>query len=133
MYNGVYHKEQFAYMHDTLLKWLDVRLKGNSLGDSMWEKGIKKVALYGGDKLGEMAFQDLEGSKVKVVGFIDKNAGRYGFEKQGLPIWSLEQMGQLPEDIYILVTPEYYFYEIMADLLEKGISLGRIISLSMVV
>lgn len=131
MYNGIYNKEQYAYLYDTLTKWLNVRIRGGSLGENMRAKGIERVALYGVNGLGEQAYRDIKASGIEIVCFIDKNGSRCGAEKEGVPVFSLEQLEQVPEKCYILVTPEYYFREIMTDLLDRGISLERIISLSM--
>lgn len=133
MYNGVYNKEQYAYMYDTLTKWLAVRIQGRSLGDTLLAKGIQKVALYGVSGLGELVYGDIRDSGVEILCFIDKNAERYKGEKNGLAVLNLKQLEQLSKDCYILVTPEFFFREIMRDLLDKGIPLERIISLSMVV
>lgn len=133
MYNGVYNKEQYAYLYDTLTKWLATRIQGGSLGENMLAKGIRRVALYGVSGLGELAYNDIRDTGVEILCFIDKNAERYSGEKDGLAVLKLEQLGQLPEDCYILVTPEYFFQEIMGDLLERGVHLEHIISLSMIV
>ncbi len=133
MYNGIYNKEQYAYAYDTLIKWLAARIQGGSLGKAMMEKGVEKVAVYGINGLGELAYQDIKDSGVEVTCFIDKNPGRYGSKKDGLAVLGLEQLEQLPDNTYILVTPEYYFCEIMMDLSDRGIPLERMISLSMVV
>lgn len=132
MYNGVYNKEQYAYMYDTLTKWLAARIRGGSLGEMMLAKGIRKVALYGVSGLGELVYDDIRASGVEILCFIDKNADRYSGKKDGLAVLNLEQLGQLPQDCFILVIPEYFFREIMDDLLNRRISLENIISLSMV-
>lgn len=133
MYNGVYTVEQYAYVYDTLTKWLAGKIQGRSLGESLYEKGVKKVAIYGINGLGEQAYRDIVDSKVEIVCMIDKNAERYATEKNGSEVLSLERLRELPKDCYILVTPEIYFREILKDLLEGGIPLERIIALSMVV
>lgn len=133
MYNGVYTVEQYAYMYDTLTKWLTGKIQGRSLGENLYEKGVKKVAVYGVNGLGEQAYGDIVDSKVEIVCMIDKNAERCGIEKYGLEVLPLAHLGELPKDCYILVTPEFYFREILADLLEGGIPIERIIALSMVV
>lgn len=133
MYNGVYNKEQFAYLYDTLVKWVSVKVQGGSLGDNLRTRGIERVALYGVNGLGVQAYQDVTGSGVEVVCFIDKNAERCGTEQYGVPVLSLSQLDRVPENCYVLVTPEFFFREIMEDLLEGGILPERIISLSMVV
>lgn len=133
MYNGVYNKEQYAYLYDTLTKWLALRIQGGSLGKSMLEKGIRRVALYGVSGPGELAYADIRDSGVEILCFIDKNADRYQGKKDGLEVLNLEQLDRLPEDCRVLVTPEYFFREIAGDLAERGISLERIISLAMIV
>lgn len=133
MYNGVYNKEQFAYLYDTLVKWLSVRVQGGSLGENMRARGIARVALYGVNGLGAQVYQDVTEAGVEVVCFIDKNAERCGGEKNGVPVLSLSQLKRVPEDCYVLVTPEFFFREIMEDLLEGGILPERIVSLSMMV
>lgn len=133
MYNGVYNTEQYAYLYDTLTKWLSGKIQGGSLGENLLAKGVEKIALYGVSGLGELAYGDVKDSGVEILCFVDKNAKRYGGERYGLEVWGLERLGQLPQDCYILVTPEYYFRNIADDLLAGGISLERILSLSMVV
>ena len=133
MYNGIYNKVQFAYMYDTLVKWLTARVQGGSLGENLRVRGIGRVALYGINGLGAQVYQDLAEAGMEVVCFIDKNAGRFGGEKDGLPVLNLFQLEQVPKDCCVLVTPEFYFQEIMEELLQGGIPLERIISLSMVV
>lgn len=132
MYNGIYDQEQYAYMHDTLAKWLALKIQGGSLGENIRAKGIGKVALYGANSLGGLACRDIRGAGLNVLCFIDRNADRYGREKEGLEVLGLDQLGRLPQDCYILVTPEYYFREIMEDLTGRGIGLERILSLSMI-
>lgn len=133
MYNGVYNKEQFAYMYDTLVKWLTAWVQGGSLGENLRTRGIERVALYGVNGLGAQVYQDVKEAGVEVACFIDKNAERCGREEDGVPVLSLSQLERVPKDCCVLVTPEYFFREIMEDLLEGGIPLERIISLSMVV
>lgn len=132
MYNGVYTAEQYAYMHDTLMKWLKEKIAGGSLGRKLREMGILDVAVYGANELGRMACHDIEGC-VTVSAYIDKNAVRFQGMVDKKPVLDLDHLELLPEDNYILVTPEFYFREIMEDLTDRGVEMNRILSLSMVV
>lgn len=132
MYNGVYTVEQYAYMHDTLVKWLKEKIDGGSLGQKLQSMGISGVAVYGANELGRMVCHDIEDS-VMVSAYIDKNASRFQEMVDGKTVLDLDHLGLLPEDSCILVTPEFYFKEIMEDLTERGIAMERILSLSMVV
>lgn len=132
MYNGVYIVEQYAYMHDTLMKWLKEKIAGNSLGQKLRDMDVSGVAVYGANELGQMVCRDIEDC-VTVSAYIDKNASRFQGMADGKSVLGLEQLELLPADDYILVTPEFYFREIMKDLTDRGIGMNRILSLSMVV
>jgi hypothetical protein len=132
MYNGVYTAETYAYMHDTLMKWLKGKLTGESLGEKLLQKNISKVAVYGANELGQMVCRDVE-SAVTVVGYIDKNKDKFQGMPGAMQVFGLEQLELLPADCYVLVTPEIFFREIMEDLTDRGIGMERIISLAMVV
>lgn len=132
MYNGVYTAEQYAYIHDTLMKWLKEKIAGGSLGQRLREMGVLDVAVYGANELGQMMCHDIENS-VTVSAYIDKNAARFQGMVNGKTVLRLDDLETLPDDCYILVTPELYFREIMEDLTARGIEMNRILSLSMVV
>ncbi len=131
MYNGVYTIEQFAYVHDTMTKWLDLKIKGKSLGDKLREKGIARVAVYGINEVGRMTYEDIR-SDIPVEAFIDRRANEVN-GINGIEVLSPVDVDMLPPDCYILVTPEYYFREIAEVLSDSGIREERIISLAMVV
>ncbi|MCQ2505784.1 MAG: hypothetical protein MJ113_01235 [Lachnospiraceae bacterium] len=132
MYNGVYTIEQYAYVYDTLIKWLTDKVSGESLGDKLVEKGINSVAIYGVNGLGELAAEDIR-EKAEVVCFIDRNPSLIGTKRNGISVLGLDDLAKVPEKTHILIAPEFYFREIMDTLYEKGIDESRIISLSMLV
>lgn len=132
MYNGVYTVEQYAYMHDTLMKWLKEKIDGESIGEKLQSMGISDVAVYGANELGRMVCHDIEDS-IMVSAYIDKNASRFQGMVDGKTVLDLDHLGLLPEDSWILVTPEFYYREIMEDLTEREIAMERILSLSMIV
>lgn len=133
MYNGVYTIEQYAYMHDTLMKWLKNKINGKSLGQRLLEMDISKVAIYGANELGKMVYNDIKESDVRVECFVDKNADKYSSSEEEIPVIKPSEISLLEKESYVLITPEYYFYEILTDLREKGITQERIISLAMIV
>ena len=133
MYNGVYDKEQFAYLHHTLRKWLRLRLRleGGGLGDRLYQAGIRSAAVYGINGLGEDVLLDLNRSPVKVCCLIDRRAVEYPEGLDGLPVLDIESYSESPSGDVVLVTPEYYFREIAEDLTQAGIPQERILSLAM--
>lgn len=130
MYNGVYTVENYAYMHDTLIKWIKLHVSGVTLGDRLHSFSITHVAIYGANELGNMVCADITGT-VRVEAYIDKFPQRYADSIDNIKVIGLERIHELCEDCYILITPEMYCREIMDDLLAYGIQMKRIISLSM--
>lgn len=131
MYNGVYDKEQFAYLHHTLCKWLRLKLEGGGLGDRLYRAGFRSVAVYGIGGLGEEVLLDLKDSPVEVCCLIDRRAAEYPEGLNGLRVLDIETYAASPSGDIILVTPEYYFREIAEDLTKAGVPLERITSLAM--
>lgn len=132
MYNGVYSIDQFAYINDTLTKWIKNKISGVSIGDRLWSMSIRMVAIYGMGEIGKAVYQDIKESKVCVNCFIDKNAGRYPNGYENLDVLGLDQVQQIDDKCYILITPEFFFSDILLDLLERSVPLERIVSLAMV-
>jgi hypothetical protein len=133
LYNGVYDVEQFAYLQEPLMKWLSLKIAGKSLADILKERGVHEVAIYGIHELGKLVYQDLNHSEISINCFIDKRAGEYPNGYQGVPVIPLEELGQSEFDGFILVTPEFYFHDILQNLLKEGVSLEKMISLAMIV
>lgn len=129
MYNGVYDKEQFAYLHHTLRKWLRLKLEGGSLGDKLYQAGVRSAAVYGVGGLGEEVLLDL--SPIEACCLIDRRAAEYPAGLKGLPVLDLAAYSASPAGDIVLVTPEYYFREIAEALTAAGIPAERIVSLAM--
>lgn len=131
MYNGIYDKEQFAYLHHTLRKWLRLKLEGGGLGDTLYRAGVRSAAVYGAGGLGEEVLLDLKDSPIELCCLIDRRAAEYPKGLDGLPVLNIEAYSKLLIGDVVLVTPEYYFREIVEDLTKAGVPLERIISLAM--
>ncbi len=131
MYNGMYDKEQFAYLYHTLRKWLCLKLEGGSLGNKLHQSGVQSIAVYGIGGLGEEVLLDLSRSPVEVCCLIDRRATEYPEGLNGLAVLDIEGYSASMSGDIILVMPEYYFREIAEDLTKAGVPLERIISLAM--
>lgn len=133
MYNGVYDVEQFAYIKEPLMKWLFLKIAGKSLSDILKERDIREIAIYGIHELGKLVYEDLNCSEIRINCFIDKRAREYQNGYKDVPVISLSELSQSKYEGFILVTPEFYFYDILQDLLKEGVAIEKIISLAMIV
>lgn len=131
MYNGIYEKERFAYLHHTLERWLRLRIAGIGLGDKLAQAGVCSVAVYGIGGLGELVLADLKESPVRVACLIDRRAADYPDGLDGIPVVDIAGYAAAPVGDIILVTPEFAFRSIAEDLIEAGIPMERLVSLAM--
>ncbi len=131
MYNGIYDIDQFAYLHHLLKKWLRLRQEGSSLGKKLYQSGVRSAAVYGVGGLGEEVLFDLNDSPLEVCCLIDRRASEYPEGLNGLPVLDIAAYSASPVGDIVLVTPEYYFCEIMETLAKAGVGLERIVSLAM--
>ena len=131
MYNGIYDKERFAYVHHMVERWLRLRLQGSGLGDRLGKAGVRSVAVYGIGGLGELTKKDLQGAGVRIVCWIDRKSSEYPTGVDGVPVMAPEEYGASREGDIVLVTPEHVFRPIAGHLMECGVPMERIVSLAM--
>lgn len=108
-----------------------MKLEGGSLGGKLHRAGFQSIAVYGAGGLGEEVLLDLKNSPVEVRCLIDRRAPEYPEGLHGLRVLDIGAYSASPSGDIILVTPEYYFREIVGDLTKAGVPLERIISLAM--
>ncbi len=132
MYNDIYNKEQYAYERNTLLKWLNNSIKGRKAISFFHENAFQNIVIYGIRGFGELLYQEIRNSDIKVVCFADRDFARYSKGINGVPVLSIEQLARITYDA-VVVTPIFYFNEILSTLVNNKIELGKIVSLNMIV
>lgn len=100
--------------NDVLFQWIDIKQKGESIGQILLEKGYKKIAIYGIYDLGERLYYELKDSSIEVKYIIDRNPST---KISDVEIYK-------PTDDFetvdaIIVTAIHYFDEIKNDLAKK--------------
>lgn len=131
-HNDAYPETQYAYLYHTLLAWLDLKLDGKSLGNLLAAAGVLSLSIYGAGVLGQRALKDLREAGNKVTCIIDRRADEFPDGIEGYAVMTPEAYAEQSRDELVLVTPEFHFSEIVTRLTEAGVSVERIISLSMV-
>ncbi len=106
--------KKFSEFYFVLLRWLKVRQEGRSLAGYLYEKGYKKIAIYGMKELGVALLDELKDSEVEVVYTIDMDADNiYVAADVYKPDEELE-----PVDA-ILVTAVHYYKDIKSNMEKK--------------
>ncbi len=114
----------------TMQGWIKCKQKDFSLKDYFDNLGAKNIAIYGMGALGELFYNEMKMENIRVTAFVDKNAEALVEGLEGLPVVSLEDIGEYNIDTMI-VTPVFAFDEV-AELVKdeevKLISLDELYS-----
>ncbi len=110
---GLKRKNSF---YQFLRKWLELKLAGDSIARKLERMWIHTVIIYGAGKHGDILFQDLAFSRIKIIGWIDAKSTEK--EHKGLPIYRLDD-SVIPKADAVIVTPYLEFDGICKNLTEK--------------
>ncbi|MCD6346287.1 MAG: hypothetical protein J7L96_02580 [Bacteroidales bacterium] len=132
MYNDIYNKEQFAYERNTLLKWLTLSINDKKPDCFFHKNGFQKIVIYGVRGFGELFYNQIRKSTIEIVCFADRDYANYPAGIDGIAVRSLTGLQTTDFDV-VVVTPTFYFNDILTDLTNNKIDLNKIVSLNMVV
>lgn len=118
--------EKFKLYYNTLNQWLNIKRRGVSLEKYFLDNNYLNIAIYGMGELGNQLCNELEGSNIKILYAIDKEAG---YTYSDIKVLSLTDE-LLPVDV-IVVTPIFDYKEIQEEISARTKS--EIISLEDVV
>lgn len=99
---------------EVFAQWLQIKQDGKTLVDYFETKGYYKVAIYGMHYLGKALLRELEGTSIKVVYAIDRNAKNISCN-----VPRFDMKGSLGEADVIVVTPITSFFEIEDELCKR--------------
>lgn len=130
-------KDVYAFSYPTVFTYLDNKIKGKNIADFFAANNYKTIAIcIRGvlNNLGELFYNDILESNIKVKFFYDRNYYNiFSGGIKGIPVIGADDLSsQEPVDAYI-VPPVYYFNEIADDLMSLGIEFKKIISLTDIV
>lgn len=108
-------KEKFSHYFGLLDKWLLLKENGETIGNKLKSMGIFSILVYGYGAIGKHLIADLSNSDIKILGVIDKRKDRL---KINYPAYL--PTDRLPVCDAVIVTADYYFYEIEKALSESN-------------
>lgn len=97
-------------------QWLMNKNEGKPVIRYFEDNDIKSVAIYGMGTLGELFYEEVKDSDIKVGYFIDKNSDILCYGMDEVPITSLEGISEQEQVDAIIVTPVFDFDAIQEDL-----------------
>ncbi|MCL2391772.1 MAG: hypothetical protein FWC66_04070 [Oscillospiraceae bacterium] len=130
------HKDYFAFTYMTIIRYLENKITGKDILKFFISNDIKSIAIYGVgtvNNLGKLFYEDIKDSEIEVSFMIDKNYQSYSRTDLNIPIVGINDIQKRAPVDAIVLTPVFYASEITDDLVNAGVKLSQIISLTDIV
>lgn len=115
--NGLIEESnRFKRYYTLLVQWIDNYNTDRKIKSFIDKNGYNSIAIYGASDIGELLYRDLEKSNARVEYFIDKNAKKL---MSDIPVYELSE--ELPSVDIVIITPIYYYSEILNELNKYGL------------
>lgn len=114
-------KKQSAY-YALAQQWLVNKNEGKSIDSYFKNFQYKNIAIYGIGTLGELFFEEIKHSDLKISYFIDKNCNELFCAADEIATISPDQISSQEQVDAIIVTPISSFDEITDDLIKAGVT-----------
>lgn len=113
--------ERYKSYYTVTNQWLLNKNENKDVRSYFEENKIKSVAIYGMGTMGELFYEEVKKTDVKVSYFIDKNAEELYYGLDDITVIGLEDIKKQEAVDAIVVTPFYDFDAISEDLEDLGI------------
>lgn len=100
---------RYVLYYKTLTQWLKNRNKGIKADEFLKIHKMETIAIYGIGEMGQMLFEELKGTGIKVDYFIDRRANDIFSEDMGIKVVGMDGIASEKPVDAIVVTPVYDF------------------------
>ena len=119
--------EKYSYQCPVVMRYLENKLKGRSIGDFFEKISAKKIVLYGVTEFAGYVMMDLESYKseaIEIMFVCDRNPAAYPSGFRGIRVLGIDEMiEEYQKDCIdkILICNLFHSDSIFADLMKRGI------------
>lgn len=111
----------FGLKAQTLMGWVRMAEKGKSPIDTLKDRGIERIIVYGIAELGCKLVQDAIERDYPVAAITDKKIKYGNYTYENIPVVKLDDIKTMEsQNSIIVVTPMNFWWDIRRDLLEHG-------------
>ena len=120
--------------HPTAVRLLDIILNDEDISVFLKHFGWKKIAVCGMSRFCKVFIKLMQGSDIKIEYIFDKNPKNFpDGEYMGISIKGYTELKETGLPDVIVVTSNYYFNDIVDELIENNVPIEKIISLNDVI
>lgn len=114
------YKNRFKSYYNVTNQWLLNKNEEKNVGDYFKDNNYKTIAIYGMGNMGELFYEEVKKTDVKVAYFIDKNAEELYYGIDDIPVVNIKDIESREKVDAIIVTPIYDFESISEDLVDSS-------------
>ena len=116
--------QRFVEKYELANKWIRLQNKKISILQSLKNKGISKIIIYGASEFALRLLEQCENENVvEVIGIADKNITSKGEYYKDIPLLSVDDLIESDmRNVCVVITAMGYYNEISNELKEKGIT-----------
>lgn len=126
------YRQRYQTYYNTSNQWLLNKNDEKNISVYFKENNYKTIAIYGMGTMGELFYEEIKKTDVKVAYFIDKNAEELYYGLDDISVVGLDDISSQEKVDAIIVTPIYDFDKIEEELEDEGVE-ADIISLEDVI
>lgn len=126
-------RERYQYNYQTVLRYLTVKCQNKQPSDFFEEHKMERIAIYGAGELGKCLIQDLIDSNIQIAYIVDAAFSSFPNGYLGIPVIGPNDIQEQQEVDVVVVTVLFELNKIIDLLVEKRVSLDKIINISDVV
>lgn len=106
--------------YTVLSQWLINRNEEKDISAYLKKDNISSVAIYGMGTLGELLYQELKESEVKVSYFVDKKAKELCYGLDDLPIVGIDELSGCTDRVDVIIITPVFDYDAVAEGIEAA-------------
>ena len=129
---GIEKSERMNAYDEITRLWTVHRMNNKSVESYFANNNLSVIAIYGCGTMGELLYNEIKNSDIKVKCFIDKSADNYAYGFDDVELIKPEQISEMSEVDAVIVTPVHAFSSIRQTIIEQEYA-GKIISLEEVI
>lgn len=110
--------QKYKLFYWVLTRWVKLKAQEVSIADILYDKGYRKIVIYGYAEIGQLLCQELQKEKFEVSYIMDKKVRESG--QEGIPVYYPNS--SLNKEDAVVVTAIFDYEKIKAELDEMGFS-----------
>lgn len=108
--------KRYKSYYELVSQWIVNKNQNKDISKYFIENDIKTIAIYGMGTLGELFFEDIKNTNVKVRYFIDKNVDELYYGLDGISVVGIDDIENQKTVDAIIITPVFDYESILEDL-----------------